>query len=248
LKPKTIIGGLAGLAILAVGGFAVWFFLLREDAPEAVSTDAALEQLTQRTPTSAAGESTPATAGQTPAPQGSAGIEGKWTVDTSLESFVGYRVQEELVGIGGVTAVGRTTGVTGGFSITGGKASAATITADMTKLKSQEALRDGQLRNQGIEYGRFPTAEFKLAETELPASLASGTTTKLSLKGSLTLHGVTREIEMPAEVTFKDGAIVVVGQLPIQFADYNISKPSSVRVTGMEDNGIVEVQLFFKKA
>jgi hypothetical protein len=53
---------------------------------------------------------------------------------------------------------------------------------------------------------------------------------------------------MPAEVTFKDGTLVVVGQAPIAFADYSIRKPSSARVASIADNGVMEVQLFFKRA
>ena len=49
-------------------------------------------------------------------------------------------------------------------------------------------------------------------------------------------------------MTFKEGVIVVVGQVPIKFADYSISKPTSARVASIEDNGIMEVQLFFKRA
>ena len=249
-----IVGGLAALAVLAVAGFAAWFLFLRDDGPAEVSTDSALEALASRTATSApSGANTPSASGQTPTSAGQTpgssggGLNGAWTVDTSVQSFVGYRVQEELVGSGGTTAVGRTTGVSGGFTVSGSKASAATITADMTQLKSSESLRDGQLRNQGIEFGRFPTATFKLADTDIPAAVAAGTTTQMTLKGELTLHGVTKAIEMPAEVTFKDGTLVVVGQVQIAFADYNIKKPTSAKVASIEDKGVMEVQLFFKK-
>ncbi len=242
-----IVGGLAGLAVIAVAGFAVWFLFLRDDGPEAASTDSALEALNSRTPTAVAGGNTPAS-GQG-SQSGTDGLSGTWTIDSSIaENFVGYRVQEELAGIGGTTAVGRTAKVTGGFTVDGNSASAATITADMTSLKSNESLRDGQLRNQGIQYGQFPTATFALDATEIPDSVADGGTTQMTLKGALTLHGVTNDIEMPAEVTFKDGTLVVVGQVPIAFADYNITKPSSARVASIEDNGVMEVQLFFKKA
>jgi polyisoprenoid-binding protein YceI len=248
LKPRTILGGLAGLAILAVGGFSLWYFVLRDDAPAKVSTDAALDALASRTPTTADGTpSATQPSGQTPAAS-SPGPDGTWTVDTTLDSFVGYRVKEELANIGGVTAVGRTSGVSGSFTISGETASAATIIADMTTLKSQESLRDGQLRNQGIEYSKFPTAEFKLATTELPSDLEEGKTLALTLNGSLTLHGVTNDIAMPAEVTLKDGVLVVVGEVDVQFDDYDIKKPTAARVVGMEDHGIVEVQLFFKKS
>lgn len=250
LNPFRIVGGLATLALLAVAAFAGWFFFLRDDGPAAVSTDAALEALERRTATAAAGAGTPApgSSSSTPAATSGGGIEGAWTVEQSADSFVGYRVQEELVNIGGTTAVGRTSKVTGGFTVTGNRTSEATITVDMTTLKSQESLRDGQLRNQGIEYGRFPTSTFTLNPTEIPESVEAGQTTPITLTGKLTLHGVTRDIEMPAEVTLRDGVLVVVGQVEIRFADYNISKPSSVRVASIEDHGVMEIQLLFKKA
>lgn len=243
-------GGLAGLALLVVAGFAVWYFALRDDGPEAVSTESALEALENRTATAqsgAPGTSTPASGAQTPAAP-SPGVNGTWALDSTLGSFVGYRVKEELAGIGGTTAVGRTAGVTGNLTIAGNKATAATITADMTTLKSQESPRDGQLRNQGIEYSKFPTSEFKLTSTDIPAGVEAGQTAKVTLKGSLTLHGVTKEVSMPAEVTLKDGVLVVVGEVELQFADYAIQKPTAARVVSMEDKGVMEVQLFFKKA
>lgn len=249
---KLVIGSLAGLGVLAVAGFSLWYFVLREDGPAAVSTDDALAAL-DKTPTAPAATevsggsatATPGSSGNTASP----GLNGTWTVDSSLESFVGYRVKEELAGLGGVEAVGRTAKVTGSVTIAANKASAGTITADMTALKSQESLRDGQLRNQGIEFGKFPTSEFKLnGAVDVPASVESGTTAKVTLTGTLTLHGVTKTVEVPAEVTLKNGVLVVVGQIPIQFADYKIEKPQAQRVVGMEDKGVMELQLFFKKS
>lgn len=250
---KKIVVGLAALGILAFGGFALWFFALRADGPEEVSTAGALDALDKATSTPAAAGPTAASSAPAAAATGGAsastGINGAWTVDTSVESFVGYRVQEELAGIGGATAVGRTAKVTGALTIAGNKATTATVTADMTALKSQEALRDGQLRNQGIEYSKFPTSEFKLTSAiDLPSSLEGGQTLKVTLKGDLTLHGVTKAVEVPAEVTLKGGTLVVVGQIDLKFADYSISKPQAPRVVGMEDHGIMELQLFFKKS
>jgi len=247
LKSRTILGGLAGLAILAIGGFSLWFFVLRDDGPAKVSTDAALDALGDRTATVANGSSPTAAAGQTPAVV-AAGLNGTWTIDTSLDSFGGYRVKEELAGIGGATAVGRTKGVTGTVAITALKAGTTTITADMTALKSDAAFRDDRLQTQGIEYGKFPTAEFKLAPTELPSEIEDGATTPVTLNGSLTLHGVTKDVEVGAEATLKDGILVVVGEMDIEFADYAIEKPTAAKVVGMEDRGVMEFQLYFKKS
>ncbi|MFN0095463.1 MAG: YceI family protein [Dehalococcoidia bacterium] len=257
LNLKTIVGGLAGLAVLLIGGFALWFFVIREDGPEEVSTAGALDALDKAsatataaaTGTSAATAAASPTAAATNAAAASPGVNGTWTVDNSVQSFVGYRVKEELANIGGVTAVGRTAAVKGTVTIAANKATAGTITADMAQLKSNESFRDGQLRNQGIEYGKFPTSEFKLTgPVDLPASVESGETVKVTLKGELTLHGVTKAVEVPTEVTLKGGVLVVVGQIPILFADYAIAKPTAPRVVGMEDNGVMELQLFFKKS
>ncbi len=253
-KLKLLAGGAAAIVVLLAAGLSVWFFFLREEGPEEVSTQSALDVLSRATATPAAsGGQTPAAVATTsparPATSSTPGINGTWTVDNGLESFVGYRVKEELAGIGGTEAVGRTAKVSGTVTIAESKATAGTITADMTALRSQESLRDGQLRNQGIEYGRFPTSEFKLTgAVDLPANVVSGSTGKVTLKGSLTLHGVTKEVEVPAEVTLKDNVLVVVGQIDIKFADYNIQKPQSQRVLGMEDHGLMELQLFFKKS
>ena len=68
------------------------------------------------------------TAGEAPAAIAE-GIEGSWTVDTSVgefsvtenttATFVGFRIEEELANIGSATAVGRTPGVSGSMVIEG---------------------------------------------------------------------------------------------------------------------------------
>ena len=58
-------------------------------------------------------------------------LDGSWKVNTSIGtgatgSFVGYRVQEQLAGIGAHTAVGRTSNVTGSFTLQGTTVTGAT--------------------------------------------------------------------------------------------------------------------------
>ena len=50
------------------------------------------------------------------------------------------------------------------------------------------------------------------------------------------------------EAQLTEGVIVVTGRLPIVFADYDIEKPSSFAVLSVEDNGVMELQLFFARA
>jgi len=241
-----LFGGIAAILLVAVLAGGAWFLFLKDDAPEEVSLGAALDEITSGTPTTApaAGATTaPTSAPSTP------GINGTWNVDTTLASFVGYRVKEELASIGAFTAVGRTSVVSGSATIANNTVTAATITGDLTQLKSDSSLRDGQLRSQALETGRFPEATFTLTSPlTLPAGLESGTAVSTTLKGTLLLHGVTKEVEVPVEAQLKDGVLAVVGSIDIDFADYSISAPRSAAVLSVEDKGVMELQIFFKKA
>ena len=246
-----IAGGIVALA--AIGVFAVWFFVIRGDEPAEVSLASAVNSL--KTP--AASESTAtapaATTAAAPTSSGnsssSAGLAGTWVPDTSKTNFLGYRVVEELARVGTATAVGRTSAVTGQVVLTDTQVTSATIMADLTKLASDNNQRDGQLRNQAIETGKFPNATFVLSgPLALPSGLSSGQAVEVALAGKLTLHGVTKDISVPAQAQLKDGSLVVVGSIDIKFADYSINKPQGASVLSIEDHGIMELQLILKKS
>lgn len=254
---RKLLLGIAGgiVALAAIGVFAIWFFVFRGDEPAEVSLESALNSL--NTPT--AGAASPAattsaapTTAAAPTSSGSgsssAGLAGTWVPDTTKTNFLGYRVVEELARVGSATAVGRTSAVTGQIVLTDTQVTSATVTADLTKLASDNNQRDGQLRNQAIETGKFPTATFVLSgPLALPAGLASGQAVDVALNGKLTLHGVTKDISVPAQAQFKDGALVVVGSIDIKFSDYSINKPQGASVLSIEDHGIMELQLILKK-
>mgnify|MGYP001035709464 CR=1 FL=1 len=251
MNRKLLLFGGGGLAVIAAAVFAAWFFYFRSDAPEEVSLEGALE--TVRTPTVPG----PTAAGATPAggatqPAGgsaSGGLDGTWTVATAGETFVGYRVQEELAQIGAVTAVGRTSDVKGSVVIAGNRVEpGSTFTANMQALKSDRSQRDNALRTQALETNRFPTSTFTLKEAvTLPASFANGEALTTTLKGSLELHGVTRDVEIPVQAKLENGLIVVVGSLEIRFADYDIAQPRAPIVLSVDDKGVMEIQLVLQK-
>jgi polyisoprenoid-binding protein YceI len=246
---------LAILAILvlavAIGG--AWYLFFRPAGPAPVSLGAApavdpaggLE-----TPGASATE--PAAApGSSQATGAQGGISGTWTVDPSVGSFddftgsfVGYRVKETLASIGATEAVGRTPGVTGSMTVDGSTITAAAFTADLTGLRSDSDRRDGQLRRQALETDRFPTASFKLtAPVVLGAQPAEGATVEATAVGDLTLHGVTKAVEIPLQARLEGGVVTVAGSLPITFADFAMAKPESMMVLSVEDSGTLEVQL-----
>jgi polyisoprenoid-binding protein YceI len=249
---RTMKLGIVGMVALVALGGAFWYVFIRDDSPPPVSLDSALGSL--QTPTAGA-TNTPA-AGETPeatpttAEARPSGIDGSWELDGSANNFVGYRVQEELAQIGAATAVGRTSNVTGSIEITNGVVQpGATFEADMTSLRSDSSLRDSQLRNQGIEFSRFPTSTFTLTEAlQVPEGMAEGQRISTTLVGNFELHGVVRQVEIPVEAQLANGVIVVVGSILVEFADYDITAPSAARVLSIENKGIMEFQLFFVPA
>ena len=180
-----------------------------------------------------------------------AGLEGPYTV--SPGSAAGYRVRELFVGgLAKVEAVGRTDAVTGSVTLArNGEALVAqniAVTVDMTKLVSGETRRDGRMKTTGLETDKFPNATFSAsAATSLPTDAISGKPVKATLSGKLTLHGVSRDVQIPIDVQLKDGTIEVVGRLGITMKDYGIEPPEIPDFVKADDDGAFEFKLVLKK-
>ena len=250
------------IAILVVGGGGLWYLFFRPSGPAPVSLGT-----TSPTSTAAATLSATAVAGTTPAassaagstagasaePGGTtgAGIEGTWSVDPSIGSFsdfsgsfVGYRVKETLANVGATEAVGRTPDVSGTVTIAGTSITAASLDADLSTLQSDERFRDGQLHRQALETDQFPTATFVLtAPADLGSVPAEGATVSVTVTGDLTLHGVTKSVQVPLQARLAGGVVTIAGSLPVTFADFGITKPQSMMVLSVEDHGVMELQL-----
>jgi polyisoprenoid-binding protein YceI len=247
MKRGLIIGlGVAVLAV-AIGG---WYFFIRDDAPAELSLDDAVSDIVGTTEPGDADSGTAAPA-TTAAPSATtappASLDGDWSIDTEF-TVVGYRIGEELSGIGTTEAVGRTSDVTGSLTLNGTVLEAVSIEVDMASLRSDSGTRDDQLRSRGLETDTFPTASFVLTgPVDLGAVPAADETVSVTATGELTLHGVTQTVQIPLDGTLADGRIVVVGQLEIALADYDIVKPTGFRVLSIEDDGVFEVQLAFSR-
>lgn len=243
-----VVGAL--VAVLAVGA-GVWYFVFRDTAPAKVDIETAAEAARndQSSSTTTNGAATT-----------TKNLDGTWKVnneigdfnvstDTFTSSWVGYRVKEELSGIGAKTAAGRTPDVTGSLTIDGTTATAATFTAQLTTLQSDDTRRDGQLRNQALQTSQFPTATFTLTKPIAFGTVpADESTVKVDATGDLTLHGVTKSVTIPLQAKVVGDTVVVTSLFDITFADFSIRKPQSVIVLSVEDKGQMELQLFFTKS
>ncbi|MGZ6927797.1 MAG: YceI family protein [Acidimicrobiia bacterium] len=214
------------VVLLAAGGFAFYWFLLRDDAKP--------KPTISRTKVVAGGS-----------------VDGTWKVtpNDTAGSFAQYRVHEKFAdGLVDNEATGQTRTVTGSLTVNGTTLSDVTVTADLSDLKSNNSFRDIAARDQSLQTSRFPTAKFvATGPITLPSTPVKGATTKVSVPGQLTLHGVTKSVTAPLEGRWDGKEIQVVGVLPIAFSDYSIAVPHSGAVAEVDDHGSLELKLFFVK-
>lgn len=92
------------------------------------------------------------------------------------------------------------------------------------KAKMEEDFNDNY-----IESDKYPRSTFKgLISGINNIDLAKDGTYKVTVKGELALHGVTRNINVPATIIIKNEKISANSEFNILVKDYNISVPSIV--------------------
>jgi polyisoprenoid-binding protein YceI len=211
------------LVALAVGG---WYFFLKSDP----------EPPAKITRTTTVGGGT---------------LDGTYQVAPGdPNSFVGYRVQEELAAVGfESTATGRTSEITGSLTIDGMTVKDVNVDANLLSLTSDRDMRDNRIKTLGLESERFPQSTFALTRPITFRSVPKpGQTVRATATGDFTLHGVTRRVSIPLEGRWDGRDVQVVGSLDVRFADYQMEAPNIAGFVSVKDQGVMEFQIFFRKS
>lgn len=249
---RTLIAIVALIAV-GIGGYLLYDQVLRGDdtaplalpsaSPSATDGAAATDEPAA---TDGAGAST------APAPADDE-LAGDWTV--MEESVAGYRVREQLAGFDAETdAVGRTSDVSGSVILVGGgdalQLTEGSITVDTTTIVSDEDRRDDRMRREGLQTDTYPTATFTItAPVDVPAAALDGAAVELTLVGDLELHGVTRQVSIPATAQLIDGQIQVAGAVTFALADFDISAPNvGGFIISIADQGALEFLVVLARA
>ena len=262
-----VIGGIAALVVVVVGGGLWWF--LRDDAPDAVNLEDAVEaaqDATTTTTSSPAEETTTTVDGGTTTTTASSttsstpattppGIEGTWVVDTSIGTFdfesadgtfVGFRVEEELT-VGATTAVGRTGDVAGTITIEGTTLTVTEVEADLTTLTTNDSRRDDRVQS-ALATDDFPTTTFVLtAPVELGDAALEGGPVAVDATGDLTIKGTTRQVTFTLEAQLVGDVVAVVGSADILLSDFGVEAPSAPIVLSVSDTATIEFQLLLTR-
>lgn len=226
----------AGLAVVVIAGFvAAYAVFFTGDSPDRLSLS---------DPSSPSATSDPARGGQGPV--------GRWVVADGSEA--GYRVREKLARLPAQSdAVGRTTAVTGEMTVAasgnGFVARDLRMEVDLTKLRSDESRRDNRIRTQGLESDRFPKATFASAgDVAVPADAANGGEFDAEVEGDLTLHGVTKRVEIPVTGRLSDGTLEVAGSFAFPMSMFAIDPPNIGGFVTVDSDATMEFKIVLKQA
>lgn len=252
-RTRTIALTLIVVAAIAVGGYLAYDQVLRGDdvASLALPSSEPSADPGAAAPTLAPAASSPATTSTARSTDGS--VAGDWTVGAG--SVAGYRVREQLANLPAESdAVGRTEDVTGSITVAAdGDAAtltAGTLTVDTRTIQSDESRRDNRLRNEGLQTDQYPTATFKVTQAiDVPAGALAGTASDITLVGDLTLHGVTKSVQIPAKAQLTDGKIQVAGSTTFPLSDFGITPPNvGGFILSISDEGTLEFLVSFEKS
>jgi polyisoprenoid-binding protein YceI len=162
---------------------------------------------------------------------------GEWRVRPARGAYAGYRVDEKYLGVGVRTAVGRTPAVTGTLRVTRGRIERAAVTADLTRLRSDQTGRDDALRGRGIETDTYPRARFTL---DAPVLLSAA---EQRTAGTLELHGRTARVPVRLRAGLAGRQLEIVGRAAISFPAFGIEPPSVAGLVTVRAHGSLEFRL-----
>jgi polyisoprenoid-binding protein YceI len=159
-------------------------------------------------------------------------------------------VREGVLSFDGRATAGAFTGTTTTLTgeMTGGGLSDVRgwVEFPVSTLKTGNDRRDRDL-NKSMESDKFPTVRFEL--TEVTAAEATGDSARATLRGRFIIHGVTREAEVPATVTFGPTGARVRGTTPLNLKDYEIGGLTKMMgMLRMHEEIMVHVDLVFEGA
>ena len=99
----------------------------------------------------------------------------------------------------------------------------------MTGFEFERALMEEHFNENYVESAKFPRAEFKgQIDNNTNVKYSADGQYSVKVKGKLSMHGVTRDVETTATLSIKSGKILAVGNFNVELSDFKIEVPTLV--------------------
>jgi polyisoprenoid-binding protein YceI len=224
---RIAIAAVLAVAIVAVAGAAIWWFFVREDAKLATEAPAIPTEIV----------STP-----------SGGDVLTYTIIPE-RSEAAYFADEKLASLPlPSTAKGTTNDIEGAFHLSADglgldSAKPSKFSVNLTTLKSDRDMRDRRVQ-QTLETDKFPTATFTATKvTGYDATLAAGAEQNLQLTGTLSVHGVDKEVTWDVKAKKEGNVITGLATVTFAFEDFGMSPPNIGGFVSVQDHVTLQVQI-----
>ncbi len=134
----------------------------------------------------------------------------------------------------------------------------AEFSVPVSSLSTGIPLRDEHMRSAGwLNAEANPDIKImlnKVIKAELVKQTDSSKTFDLTVSGELTLHGVTRPVEIPARVSYltesektrtrlPGNLLAVRSSFPVKLADFNITDPDGMALIGVKVSETLEIEV-----
>lgn len=102
------------------------------------------------------------------------------------------------------------------------------VVIDAASYQTDSESRDQDVKENALETQKFPTITFE-SKGLSDVQKENGSSGSLRLLGQLTLHGVSKEIELPVALQLdSQGRLVADGNYTFKFEDYGVKRPSKM--------------------
>jgi polyisoprenoid-binding protein YceI len=110
------------------------------------------------------------------------------------------------------------------------KTGALQFSVQMKSFEFEKALMQEHFNENYVESDKYPKAEFRgVVANNAAVNYAKEGSYPVRVKGKLTLHNVTKDVEVPGTIKVANGKIDAASTFTIRLSDYKISIPSPVK-------------------
>ena len=100
----------------------------------------------------------------------------------------------------------------------------------MKSFKFEKALMEEHFNENYVNSSKFPKCTFKGKIVDFDSKIFTKEgTSKVTVEGDMTLHGVTKKIKADGTMELKDGKVFAKAKFKVRNADFNIEIPDLVK-------------------
>ncbi|WP_374945723.1 YceI family protein [Agreia sp.] len=148
-------------------------------------------------------------------------LSGEWEITDG--SSAGYTVGAVVNG-SSLAVSGTTDDVAGSATVDDGMLIRATIVVEVASISTDNATRDAYFRGPALDCADYPTASFTLSSpVALSDALVAGQPMLVAASGELSLHGVSRPVDVSLTARLQNGRLTLAGSVPVTFDDYGVA-------------------------